>query len=182
MGRCSWVEKRSEKWVSVPRDQCLRGSSKDEAMRISRSEATCGTGTAWSGGRRIAYNCVNCPVGSENTSASLEGREALTRDTRWPCLKPCQAVVGLKADLRVSTARPGLFFALLFIPSHEVPVESLATQKISSGWFLVSEVERKAWSSFPTLLSELHCPLIRYIWVFTHILPHFLNRISFFGQ
>lgn len=137
-------------------------------------------GTAWSGGRRITFNYVGSPVGSENTGASLEGREAVTRVTRWPCLKPCQAVVGLKAELRVSTARPGAFSSSPVHTLTRSAWEVIGNQNYSSSWFLVSEVERIAWSSFHTVFSELHCPLISYTWVFTHIFSHFINRISFF--
>lgn len=104
-------------------------------------------GAAWSGGRRITHNYVNCPVGSENTGASLEGREVVTWVTRWPCLKPCQAVGSLKAELRVSTARAGCFF---FPP----PVHTLTwsacgvtgnPKKIQAA-DSVSEVESRAWT------------------------------------
>lgn len=187
MGRCSWVEKQSDRSVavsrSVPGSIRQRWGNEDTQEWGNLWHWHCG-GTAWSGGVRITYNLCQFPVGSENTSASLEGgREGVTWVARWPCLKPCQAVVGLKAELRVFTARPGLFFFpscshfnMKCLWSHSQP------KKNSSSWILVSEVERIAWSSFHTPLPELLCPLLNYTWVFKHILPHFINQISFFGQ
>lgn len=121
-------------------------------------------GTAWSGGARITSNLCQLPgrIGKYQCFPGREGgchlgHKVAVFETLPSCGRSKSWTKSVHSKTRIFFPIP-----LLFTPKHEVPVESLANEKNSSSWFLVSEVERTAWSSFHTLLSELHCSFLSY--------------------